>query len=357
MTTPIRPRLEYKPFMERLMGGESLSTQDFESVFSCLLSGAWNDYQAAGLLVGLRFLPLTGALLSAGARVLRDLAVSPTEALGAGFRPFADNCGTGGDGSHSFNISTAAAIVAAAAGVKIAKHGNRSVTSLCGSADLLFALGFPESLEVDKAVSLLEQTGLTFFFAPLFHPALKSLAPVRRGLGIPTLFNILGPLANPLRPDFQVLGVSQAAYLAPVADALAALGVQGGLVVHSRDGLDEISPGAITDGYLVKSGHIQQIVIDPKEYGITATLEDLKGGDVKTNASLMDQLLAGHAPGLAQTVSLNAGALIWLTGHRPNLAEGYHQALKVLRDGSAKAFLSHWIDSAQKLASQVATEK
>ncbi len=357
MAPDIHPIFEYKPFMEHLTSGEGLKAQDFESAFRSLLNGDWNDYQAAGFLVGLRFLPLTGSLLSAGARVLRELAVTPTQALGVGLRPFADNCGTGGDGSQSFNISTASAIVAAAAGVKIAKHGNRSVTSLCGSADLLFALGFPEALEVDQAVALLQQTGLTFFFAPLFHPALKRLAPVRRGLGIPTLFNILGPLANPLKPDFQVLGVSQAANLGPVAEALVSLGVQGGLVVHSRDGLDEISPVAITDGCLVKHGQIQPIVIDPKDYSITATLEDLKGGDAHMNAHLMDQLLSGRHPALAQVVSLNAGALIWLTGHRPDLGEGYQRALQVLRDGSSKAFLNHWIKSAQNLVTKKAKEK
>lgn len=336
---------------EGLILSSPLEFRDYESAFHQLLTAQWNDFQVAGFLMALRMIPVTGTILGAGAKVMRELATGPSHTSWTGKGTFADNCGTGGDGSQSFNLSTAAAIVAASAGVKIAKHGNRSVTSLCGSADLLFAIGFPDTLEIDLAVSLLEETGLTFFFAPLFHPALKRLAPVRRGLGVPTIFNLLGPLANPLRPDCQLIGVSHSADLLPVAEAMVTLGMRRGLVVHSRDGLDELSPAAISDGYFVKEGILEPMTIDPADYKITATLEDLKGGDAQANKVLLETLLAGGHPGLAQAVSLNAGALLWMTGLKPSLGEGYARAEQVIRDGSAASFLKHWVQTAQKLAS------
>ena len=250
-----------KHLIDKILSHQRLELSELEEVFSKMFSGSLSPVQLSAILCGLRAQGESGRELYAGAKTMREAAALVK--LDPSLRPLIDNCGTGGDGSHSFNISTAAAIVAASCGVKVAKHGNRSVSSKCGSADLLFAAGLPDTLTPEGTIELLKQTGFTFFFAPHFHPVMKHVMPVRKELGVRTIFNFLGPLANPIQPEFQLIGVGMKDILMPMAEALKALGTQKALVVHSRDGLDEISSAAVTDAVHLDSGHLTEIEIDP----------------------------------------------------------------------------------------------
>lgn len=344
------PKSPSRILLEKLLAGDVASPAETTTVFVTMLKGELTDAETSALLIAWRFRGETHRELRAGAETMRANAVQL--AIPAHLRPLADNCGTGGDGAGSFNISTAAAIVASAAGVRVAKHGNRGVSSQCGSADLLFAAGFPETLTREATVALLEQTGFTFFFAPQFHPSLKHVMPVRRALGVRTIFNLLGPLANPIAPEIQVIGVGARDHLRPMADALASLGVKRGLVVHSRDGMDELSAAVPTDGVLIDGPKLVETVIDPQDLGIFASADDLRGGDPATNLKILNDLLDGDAKlaPLRDAIALNAGALIWLGGKSATLADGLAAARDSITSGSAKSHFSRWINTARTLS-------
>jgi anthranilate phosphoribosyltransferase len=223
------------------------------------------------------------------------------------------------------------------------------VSSLCGSADLLFELGFPEKLSSAQASWLLEKTGFTFFFAPNFHPSMKHVMPVRKSLGFPTIFNLLGPLANPISPEVQLLGVGKKEYLRPMALALSELGIKSALVVHSQDGFDEISPCAITEGFSVKSGSLQDFSFDPQKHGISGRVDDLIGGDAKKNASMLQNMLDAEKSTVYHAVCLNAGAILWICGKTNSLIEGYEQAKLSIDQGQAKKFLATWISESKNI--------
>ncbi|MBM4253294.1 MAG: anthranilate phosphoribosyltransferase [Deltaproteobacteria bacterium] len=334
--------------LERLLNGSRLTVDENQAMFAGMLEGTLSEVEVAAILAAWRLIGEDAGELYAGAQVMRQHAVKLD--LPSSERPLIDNCGTGGDGSNSFNLSTAAAIVASSAGVKVAKHGNRSVSSKCGSADLLFAAGFPPHLGTAAAGQLLAQTGFTFFFAPNFHPLLARLAPVRKQLRVRTIFNLLGPLANPIRPECQLIGVGAIKYLKPMAEAVRLLGIERALVVHARDGLDELSPTALTDAYVVEGQKLQQLVIDPKNLAIRGTSEDLAGGDANFNLERLNALLAGKAPGLADAVALNAGAVIWLAGKSSDLPAGVSTAREKLASGASEAFFKSWLAAAHTLA-------
>jgi anthranilate phosphoribosyltransferase len=336
-----------KNTLERLLDGAALPPAEIDALFDQMFAGALTEAELAAVLAAWRIKGETAAELTAGARAMRKQAA--TTPIGKGARPLIDNCGTGGDGAHSFNISTASAVVAAAAGARVAKHGNRSVSSKCGSADLLFELGFPADLKPEAAAKLLDQTGFTFFFAPTFHSAMRHVAPVRKALGVRTIFNLLGPLANPIAPEHQVLGVGAKRFVRPMAEALAALGIKSALVVHSRDGLDEISPAAATDAILIEGGHLRDMVIEPAAYRIKASLADLAGGDAAVNAKIMHELLGGKTGAVCDAVALNAGAVLWLFGKAADLGAGVTLAASTLAGGKAKTYFSTWIAAAQSL--------
>ena len=340
----------YATSLDQLLSGKRLSTDENAAVFAAMLRGELTDAVIAATLTAWRILGESAAELVAGAQALRTHATPVS--LPAAARPIIDNCGTGGDGSHSFNLSTAAAIVAASAGARVAKHGNRSVSSRCGSADLLFAAGLPATLSPTAASELLESTGFTFFFAPNFHPLLAKLAPVRRQLGVRTIFNLLGPLANPLVPEFQLIGVGDGAYLRPMAEALASLGIRRGLVVHARDGLDELSPAAITDAYMVQDRSLTPMTIDPQILGIQASRDDLAGGDATHNLHLLGRVLQDHpeSRGLAEAVALNAGAVLWLAECAPDLAAGVALARAQISSKVAREYFQAWLQKARELA-------
>lgn len=335
------------PLVERLRAGNSLTSLEIETVFAKMLAGELTDAEIADVLMAWRATGEGRNEMLAGARALRAKATAVI--LPSTIRPLVDNCGTGGDGAGSFNLSTAAAIVASAAGARVAKHGNRSISSRCGSADLLFAAGFPDQLSPEAAGLLLEKTGFTFFFAPHFHPVLKSVGSVRKSLGVRTVFNLLGPLANPIAPEYQVIGVAAKQYLDPMAETLAALGVKRALVVHSRDGLDELSPAAPTDARMVEHGTVSALVIEPEMLGVRGTLNDLRGGDATENLQILERLLDGESGGLASAVALNAGAVLWIAEIANDLQDGVDMARKHLRFGARDHFKS-WIATARTLA-------
>jgi anthranilate phosphoribosyltransferase len=247
-----------------------------------------------------------------------------------------DTCGTGGDGQGTFNVSTAAALVAAAGGAAVAKHGNRSVSSRSGSADVLAALGVGLETTPEQAGRLLDTIGIAFLFAPLLHPAMRQIMPVRRALGVRTVFNLLGPLTNPAGARRQVLGVYRGDLVEVVARVLAALGSEHALVVHGHDGLDEITTTGPTRVAEVRGGSVNTWTLEPEEVGCRrARLEALRGGAPEENARLMSAVLAGEEGPLADITALNAGAALWVAGLAADLAAGVERARAVLASGAA----------------------
>lgn len=338
-----------KDLLDKLLQTQSLSEDELQSVFTAMFAGELTPCQIASFLTAWRLAGESGKELAAGAKMMREAAISPP--LPSSTRPLADNCGTGGDGSNSFNISTASAIVAAANGLKIAKHGNRSVSSKCGSADLLFAAGLPENLGPEKTAKLLEATGFTFFFAPHFHPVMKYVMPVRKELGVRTIFNFLGPLANPISPELQLIGVGDKRFLRPMAEAAQKLGIHKALVVHSEDGLDEISANDITLGFLVGNGEISEFKFDPNsELGIAKNKCDISGGDPSENLAILNRLFAGEKSGPFHAVCINAGALLWQSEKSSSIKEGYKLCQASIESGSVKTYFQNWIEKAKEMA-------
>ena len=251
-----------------------------------------------------------------------------------------DTCGTGGDGQGTANISTLAALTAAAAGVRIAKHGNRAASSTCGSADLLEALGVNLNATPAQVARCIEEAGFGFCFAPAFHPAMKAVAPIHKALGIRTIFNLIGPLANPLPLTFQLVGVSEARLLQPMAEAMVRLGIRHGMVVHGADGLDEITTTTETLVREVQGGKIIERRLTPQMLGVPqATLASLRGGDRDTQVRLACEVLSGVPSAICDIVIVNAGCAIYLAERAATIPEGMTQALQTLTSGRATALL------------------
>jgi len=291
------------------------------------LSGAiLADLQAKGVSAG---------ELAGMAQVLQEQSLGFTTS--APVTPLVDTCGTGGDGASTFNISTAVAFVVAAGGVKVAKHGNRSASSKVGSADVLEALGVNLQSDPQRVREAVEAVGITFLFAPGWHPAMKAVVPLRKTLKIRTIFNLLGPLVNPLRPTGQVLGVSAAALVPTIAAALGQLGLEQGIVVYGREGLDEAGLGDKTDAAIVQNGGITEVTIDPASLGLTpAPLAALVGGDVAENAAIMTAILQGKGT-LAQheAVILNSALALQVGAKVGSIQEGVDLARSIVLSGAA----------------------
>jgi anthranilate phosphoribosyltransferase len=246
-----------------------------------------------------------------------------------------DTCGTGGDGRGTFNISTAAALVAAAAGLPVAKHGNRSVSSRSGSADVLAALGVPIEVTPEAAARALDTIGIAFLFAPLLHPAMREVMPVRRELGMRTIFNVLGPLTNPAGARRQLMGVYSSDLVPVIAQVLADLGSEHALVVHGSDGLDEITTTGPTRVSEVIGGEVRSYTLTPERFGLTrVSLSDLAGGGPEENAAAMRRLLSGEPGPLADITALNAGAVLYVGAAAANLEEGVERARATLASGA-----------------------
>jgi len=316
----------------------SLSEPQTTEVFGAVMRGEATPAQIAALLMGLRVKGETPEEVAGAARALRDAMVR-VEATGA---HLVDTCGTGGGAVPTFNISTAAAFVAAGAGAVVAKHGNRSFTSRCGSADVLEALGVRISLDAADAARVLREACLTFLFAPTFHPAMKYAGPVRRELGVASVMNLLGPLANPAGVRRQVVGVADADRAPLMAGALARLGAEHALVVHGRVGMDEIAPQGITDVWEVRNGRVNAWEVDPADHGLAVDdLAGLSGAEPPANAARIERLLGDgrQDPAGLAALLLNAGAAIYVAGLATSYAEGVARAREVLASGKAREAL------------------
>jgi anthranilate phosphoribosyltransferase len=322
----------------RLVAGDHLDTTEAEVAFRAVMEGRATPVQIAALLVALRTRRETPQHVAGGVRALRS-AMVPVAADATGL---VDTCGTGGGTVTTFNISTAAALLAAGAGVRIAKHGNRSFTSRCGSADVLAELGVTIELTPDAMARVLADAGIVFMFAPLLHPAMRHVAPVRRELGFGTIMNMLGPLTNPAGARRQVVGVADPALLELIAAALFELGHEHALVVHGVLGLDELSPIGTTRVAEVTPSGVLLYEIDAADLFDTATfsLEQLAGGDPAYNAHVVRGVLNGALGGAARAaVTLNAGAALYVADRVDSIAEGVARAERVLDAGGGIAAL------------------
>ena len=324
--------------IRRLAHGESIPGDELTRAFDRVMAGEATPAQIGALLIGLRVRGETPEEVAAVVRAMRNVMVvleadRPEELV--------DTCGTGGGALVTFNISTAAALLAAGAGVRIAKHGNRSFTSLCGSADVLEALGV--SIEVPLAVMerALRDAGIVFMFAPLMHPAMRHVGPVRRELAIPTVMNIVGPLANPAFAGRQVVGVADERRMALIAGALRELGTMHALVVHGAPGLDEVSPLGATRVIEIRGGALREWTIEPERYGFgDARPEHLAGGSPKENAEMVLAVLGGGGTrGASAAVVLNAAAAIYVSGTVATFDDAVAQAHDAARDGAGLAAL------------------
>lgn len=320
----------------KIVTGEALERADMESLFGRLMDGEVADPLKSALLVALRMKGETAGEIAGAAAAMRRRAITIPHHR----ERVVDTCGTGGDGRGTFNISTAAAFVAAAAGVPVAKHGNRSVSSRSGSADVLAALGVDIEVTPEQAGRALDEIGIAFLFAPKLHPAMREVMPVRKLLGLRTVFNVLGPLTNPARARRQLMGVYAESLVEPIARVQAELGADHALVVHGEDGLDEITTTGRTLVGEVRGGTVSVYHVTPEELGLPrARLEDLAGGDPAENAAALERVFAGEAGPLADVTAANAGAAIFVGGMAESLAAGVAQARVLLADGSARAKL------------------
>ena len=311
-----------------------LSADEAEAAVAAMVSGRTSPAQTAAILAAIATRGASSAEVAGGVQALRGAMVEvPTSSS----QPVLDTCGTGGGALTTFNISTAAALLAAGAGVRIAKHGNRSFSSRSGSADVLEALGVRIDLGPDEAAQVLEEVGIVFLFAPHYHPAMREVAPVRRELGTPTLFNLLGPLANPARVRRQLVGVADPAMMTLVAEALRELHHERALVVHGAPGMDELSPLGPTDIIELADGTLRRWTLDPAaDLGWPVySPEELAGASPAENAEIVEGVLTGKAQGAAKAaVVLNAGAAIYLADLAPSLQEGVSQAERSLDSGA-----------------------
>ncbi len=334
--------------LTRLIEQREIFHDEMLSLMRQIMTGELTPVQIAGILTGLRVKKETIGEISAAAQVMREFS---TKVAVSGDAHLVDTCGTGGDSAHTFNISTASALVASAAGARVAKHGGRSVSSTCGSADVLEALGVNLALTPDQVGRSIDEIGIGFMFAPSHHSAMKYAAPVRRELGVRTLFNILGPLTNPAGAKNQVLGVFHPDLVGIMARVLQRLGSRHVMVVHGRDGMDELT---LCDESVVgelKDGEIHEYVLHPAELGLSVCdPETLKVWDVE-QAKTKLQAVLGNQPGPARDiVALNAGAAIYVGGLAATLKEGIATALQVIASGAAHDKLAQLVDFSKRSA-------
>jgi anthranilate phosphoribosyltransferase len=330
-----------KEQIAKLVAGQALDAASMEQAMDAVLRGEASEIQVAALLVALRIKGESVDEIAAAARVMRRHAVLvPLQVSG----PIVDTCGTGGDGTGSFNISTVAAIAVAACGVTVAKHGNRAASSQSGSADVLEALGVDLGASPERIARCIEQVGIGFMFARAHHPAMKHVAQVRAQLGVRTLFNFLGPLANPAGATHQLLGVGDSARLEVMAEVLCRLGTQGAWVVHGHGGLDEVSLGGRTRVAEVRGGSVRCFELGPEDFGVaTAEISALRGGDAAQNATIARAILAGERGPKRDAVVVNAAAALCAAGVAATPAEGARMAAAALDDGRASAKLAAWV--------------
>jgi anthranilate phosphoribosyltransferase len=332
----------WSQLLKQLIDRQSLASEQATSLMHGWLEGAIAPELSGAILMALQFKGIEASELAAMAKVLQSQSEGQKFKQQFGnivdrSKPLLDTCGTGGDGASTFNISTSVAFVVAAAGISVAKHGNRAVSSKSGSADVLEAIGLHLATSTEKIYEALPAVGITFLFAPNWHPAMKAVGAIRKNLGVRTVFNLIGPLVNPLHPTAQVLGVYNKQLTHTLAEALRLLDLQHAVVLHSREGIDEAGLGDLTDISFLSNGQITEEAIAPQELGLThAPIESLKGGNVQENAEILRLVLQGKGT-QAQTdcVALNSGLALRIGGAASTWAEGVKLASEILKNGAA----------------------
>lgn len=346
-TSTLRELGGWPALLGRLMAGEDLSAEQAAAALAEILAGDATPAQTAAFMVGLRMKGETVEEMTGLVRALLE-AAEPVHVDGE----LVDTCGTGGDRSHSINVSTIASFVVAAAGARVCKHGNRAASSSAGSADVLEALGVRIDLGPEGVARCMQEAGMAFCFAVRFHPALRHAGPVRRELGVPTVFNFLGPLANPARPRRQVIGVSDPRMAEKMLGVLAAQGARRVMVVYGHDGLDELTTTTTSTVLELDDGAVRSYVVDPSALGVPrAALGDLRGGDPAANAALARRILEGDRGPHRDIVALNAAAGLVVAGLAPDLGEGVRLAEAVIDDGRPLAVLERLVSASNAAAS------
>ncbi len=326
----------FSHLLEKLLRREDLTTDEASAAMNVIMDGAAQASQIAGLLIALAMKGERPAEVVGFAQTMRERATK----LSQDYRPVFDTCGTGGDRAHTFNVSTVAALVLAACGVRVAKHGNRSVSSRCGSADLFEALGVNVAAEPAVVERCLAEAGIAFFFAPTFHPSMRHAGPARKELGVRTAFNLLGPLTNPAGAARQLVGVPRPELTELVARSLALLGSERAWVVHGADGLDEISTGGYTKVSECRDGEVNTFYLHPTDIGLSKSAPDaLRGGDAADNAAIARRVLAGEPGPQRDVVLLNTAAALLIAGRIDRIRDGLAMAAEAVDSGRAAAVL------------------
>lgn len=337
---------EFSNILARLSRGETLTAHEAEDTFTSIMSGDVSPIAIASFLTALSVRGETVEEIIGGARVMRAHA----DKINASAN-IVDTCGTGGTGIDSYNISTASAFICAAAGVPVAKHGNRAASSRSGSADVLEALGGSLDLGFRDVERALTETGFTFMFARAHHSAMRHVAPVRGELKFKTIFNLLGPLSSPALAKRQVLGVFDKKWLMPLAEVLKELGSEHVWLVHGRDGLDEVTTTSETDVVELKNGVIRELVVSPEDVGIQrATLSDIQGGDPEYNAKAIRSVFEGEQCPFRDITLMNTAAALLVAGKIETLNKGIELASRLIDSGAAMQSLQSWVDFTQKAA-------
>jgi anthranilate phosphoribosyltransferase len=339
------PPVAWSEVLGRLVRGEDLPDELAAAAMAAIMAGEATPAQVAGFVIGLRAKGETAAEIAGLVRTMRAFA-EQVHVDG----PSVDTCGTGGDRAGTFNVSTVAALVVAGAGVKVAKHGNRAASGKCGSADLLEAWGVVIDLPPASVEACIGEVGIGFCFAPTFHPAMRFAMPARRELGVPTVFNFLGPLTNPAGALHQTVGVSDSAMAPRMADVLARLGSRHALVFQGDDGLDELTTTGPSTIWEVREGGVEVRTFDPADHGIPrAEIGDLVGGDVDVNRGIAESILSGEPGAPRDIVLLGAAAALVAVDLVDDFDAGLHRAAQSIDSGSAEAALSRWVRVSQRL--------
>jgi anthranilate phosphoribosyltransferase len=325
--------VDFAPLLRRLIAGEHLTEDDAASMIGAIVDGSFTPIQSAGLLTALAIAGEQTPEVVGAARAMRDRSLHVEH----GLPMVVDVVGTGGDNANTMNISTMTALVVAASGTPVAKHGNRAASSACGSADVLEAEGMAIDVEPERAAHMLRETGFTFMFAPRYHPAMKNVAPVRRELGVRTIFNVLGPLTNPARATHQVVGVARPELVELMGEVLRSLGVRAGAVVHASSGIDEVGGEGPTTVYAFDEGESKRWILDPEAYGIRVPLEQIRGGSVDACKDAFERILSGEQSPRADVVALNAGLVFTVCKRTRDLKEGIELARTLIKEGRAAA--------------------
>lgn len=343
------PALRWSDVLAPLMAGQDLSEDTAAAAMGAVMEGGATGAQVAAFVTALRMKGESTAEVAGLVRAMRAAALPVP--LADSSEALVDTCGTGGDRAGTFNVSTLAALVAAGAGATVAKHGNRAASGRCGSADLLEACGVVIDLPPADVAACIERVGIGFCFAPTFHPAMRYAMPARRELGVPTIFNFLGPLTNPAGARHQTIGVSDPAMAPRMASVLARLGTRHALIFHGADGLDELTTTGPSQVWEVRDGDVREWRFDPAEHGLApATVADLRGGDVRRNREIADDVLAGKTGAARDIVLLGAAAALLAADRVANWSDGLAAAARAVDEGAAASILEHWITTSRALA-------